>query len=47
MRDDVVIEAAPILKWALHKDRSFLRDYFKSKGWSTHVMRHPLDEGKE
>jgi hypothetical protein len=36
--DGVVTEAAPILKWAIGKPRHWLRDVFKSKGWTAVVV---------
>jgi hypothetical protein len=38
LRDDVVIDAAPILRWAMGKRREWLRDYFEKRGWHTHVI---------
>ena len=32
-------EAAPILHWAVNKDRDWLRAYFKRKGWKAAVVR--------
>lgn len=31
--DDVVIDAAPILRWSIGKTRDELRAYFSRKGW--------------
>lgn len=33
--DDVVVKAAPILKWTVGKKAAWLRDYFRKKGWKT------------
>jgi hypothetical protein len=38
LRDDVVIDAAPILRWTLGKRREMLRDYFAQKGWRTRII---------
>lgn len=38
LRDDVVIEAAPILKWTIGKSRPWLRNYFKRKKWRAIVV---------
>lgn len=32
---DVVVRAAPILKWAIGKRRDWLNNYFQQKGWKT------------
>jgi len=34
----VCIEAAPILKWAIGKDRAMLSAYMNKKGWRAHVI---------
>lgn len=38
MEGDLCREAAPILKWAVGKDRAFLSDYFKGKGWKAVIV---------
>ncbi len=38
MTDNIVTEAAPILKWALGKHRDDLRQYFLRKGWEAHEI---------
>jgi hypothetical protein len=38
MRDDVCVEAAPILRWALGKSRDELRAYFARKGWRASIV---------
>ncbi len=38
MLDDVVIEAAPILRWTIGKRRRFLRRMFERKGWRAVVL---------
>lgn len=37
--NDIVIKAAPILKWTIGKRRDYLRSYFKSKGWKAAVVK--------
>jgi hypothetical protein len=37
--DDVVTEAAPILRWAIGKHRVYLREYFARKGWKTTIIK--------
>lgn len=39
LEDDVVVEAAPILKYTIGKRRAWLRSYFAEKGWKTKVVR--------
>lgn len=39
LEDDVVVEAAPILKKCLGKRRSWLRTYFAEQGWKVKVVR--------
>lgn len=36
--DDVVTEAAPILRWTIGKTRAELRNVFANKGWSAKVL---------
>lgn len=36
----VVVEAAPILKWALGKDIDYLKEYFKRKNWQIEILSH-------
>lgn len=36
---DVCSDAAPILKWAIGRERSWLRGYFKRKGWRASVIK--------
>jgi hypothetical protein len=38
MQDDVVTEAAPILKWTIGKKREELRTYFDQKGWKGAIV---------
>lgn len=38
LENDIVIEAAPILRWAIGKDRNFLRKYFMSRRWSVIIV---------
>jgi hypothetical protein len=35
---DRVVRAAPILKWAIGKNRDFLRTYFRNKGWKATIL---------
>jgi hypothetical protein len=42
LENDIAVEAAPILKWAIGKDRDFLRDYFKKRKWKVTVCRDHL-----
>lgn len=37
--NDIVIEAAPILKWTIGKHRDYLRKYFKSKKWKATIVK--------
>jgi hypothetical protein len=38
LENDIVVRAAPILKWAKGKDRDWLRTYFQQKGWIASVV---------
>jgi len=38
MENDIVIEAAPILRWAIGKKRDWLRSYFERKDWTVKVV---------
>lgn len=38
LKDDVVVAAAPVLKWTLGKTRDELCAYFKRKGWTVRVV---------
>lgn len=38
LEDDVVVRAAPILKWAVGWQRNDLRRYFERKQWKTKVI---------
>jgi hypothetical protein len=38
IENDVVTEAAPILRWTIGKRRDYLRKYFKSRGWKATVV---------
>lgn len=40
---DVCTEAAPILRWAVGKDRAELRAYFARKGWAASVIDRGLE----
>lgn len=37
IKDDVCTFAAPILAWAVGRDRAWLRAYFARKGWRASV----------
>jgi len=37
--DEVVVEAAPILRWTIGKDRAFLSAYFRRKGWKAKIIK--------
>lgn len=39
MRGLTCVHAAPILKWAVNKDRDFLRSYFARKGWKANILQ--------
>jgi hypothetical protein len=39
LENDVVVEAAPILKKCLGKRRPWLRSYFAEQGWKTEVVK--------
>jgi len=39
IEDDKCVRAAPILAWCIGKDASFLRRYFKQKGWKAIVVK--------
>ncbi len=39
LRDGFVVEAAPILKWAIGRNRAYLSAYFKRKGWEAVVLK--------
>ena len=45
-RDDVCVEAAPILRWALGKSRDELRALFSRKGWLVIAMKDPARENR-
>ena len=36
---DICFKAAPILKWAIGRDRKWLSDYFQRKGWKARVIK--------
>lgn len=36
---DRCVEAAPILRWEVGKDRAWLRAYFRRKGWEARIIR--------
>jgi hypothetical protein len=38
LENEVVIRAAPILKWTIGKRRDWLSQYFKQKGWKATVI---------
>jgi hypothetical protein len=38
LRNDVVVDAAPILRWMIGKSRDFVRSYCARKGWSVVVV---------
>ena len=38
IEDDVVIRAAPILRWSLGKSYQFLENYFQRKGFKVEVI---------
>jgi hypothetical protein len=38
---ETVVEAAPILKWTIGKQRGWLRAYFAEKGWTALIVRLP------
>lgn len=37
-KDDVVVRAAPILRWTLGKTRGDLREYFQQNGWKVEKL---------
>lgn len=45
LQDDIVIEAAPILKWTIGKRRDYLRNYFMRKGWKAFVVKEVSNVG--
>lgn len=40
LKDGVVIEAAPILKWTIGKTQKWLREYFIKKEWKAVQVQH-------
>ncbi len=38
MRGLICTHAAPILKWAINKERDYLRSYFAKKGWKATIL---------
>jgi hypothetical protein len=40
LQDGVVVEAVPILKWTVGKQRKWLSNYFQSKGWKAIVVKY-------
>lgn len=38
LENDVIVRAAPILKWAIGKRRAWLSDYFRQKGWKAVIV---------
>lgn len=44
LRDDVCVDAAPILKWCIGKRRDEISAYFKRKGWKAVVESQTLGE---
>lgn len=43
LKDGVVIEAAPILKWTVGKRREWLGGYFIRKGWTATIVSELAD----
>ena len=39
LREGFVVEAAPILKWAIGRNRAYLSPYFERKGWEATVIK--------
>lgn len=39
LKDDIVVAAAPILKWAVGWDRARLSAYFKRKRWQASIIK--------
>jgi hypothetical protein len=33
VKDDIIVQAAPILSWSINKRLSNLKSYFNRKGW--------------
>lgn len=42
--DEIVTDAAPILRWAIGKKRSFLSAYFQIRGWRATIIPRSDDE---
>lgn len=42
LENDIVIDAAPILKWTIGKNRDWLREYFAQHHWTAEVVNHKL-----
>lgn len=38
MDGDTCTDAAPILRWAVGKQRAFLSEYFRRKGWRAAIV---------
>lgn len=38
LTDDIVIRAAPILRWTIGKRRDWLSAYFRQKGWRATIV---------
>ncbi len=43
LENDVCVSAAPILRWAVGKDRAYLSRYFQRRGWKVTIVErdHP------
>ena len=39
MRDGRCVEAAPILRWAVGRDRDQLRTQFAQRGWQAQIVK--------
>lgn len=42
--DDLCLEAAPILRWAIGRDNESLRSYFDRKGWQYSACGTPSEQ---
>ena len=44
LEDDVCTDAAPILRWAVGRRRTELRQYFARKGWRVSIVTPTLSD---